>query len=237
MKYEPPIIKENVTKLVIVPFTDKNFQTPNEKIKPFPLPVNPETYAQNYKIEHDKRVGHGNQGTAPNFKYTAPEELKLEFTFDGTNAIEGYHNPDKLNVHDQLEEFKKTVYQIEGDIHRPNFIKIFWGDLVFPCVLTGLDINYTLFTPEGMPLRAKVSANFVCYAAQEKRVAKERKKSPDLTHEREVKADDRLDLMTYKIYNDTRYILQIAKANRLSSLRRLPVGNKLYFPPLDKTEV
>ena len=237
MKYEPPIIKENVRKVVIVAFTDKNYQAKAENIDPFPLPVNPDTYSQNYKIEYDLRQGHGQQGTNAQFKSTTPEELKLEFTFDGTGTIEGYRNKDGLNVHDQIELFKNTVYKMNGDIHKPNFLKIFWGDLVFPCILTNLDINYTLFTPDGMPLRAKISTTFVNYVAQEKRVAEEGKKSPDLTHIREVKGDDRLDLMTYRIYNDTQYLLQIAKANRLTSFRKLVVGSKLNFPPLDKTEI
>ncbi len=62
------------------------------------------------------------------------------------------------------------------------------------------------------------------------------KKSPDLTHVRSVKAGDRLDLMTNKIYNDSKYVTQIAKANGLTTIRKIKPGKDLVFPPLDKTE-
>lgn len=232
-----PIVKENVNKVVIMPYKDKTYNQQDTAQGLFALPVNPETYTQNYKVEYDLRRGQGQQGTDPKFKSTVPEELKLEFTFDGTGAIEGYHNPDNLSVAEQIEKFKTTVYKMNGDIHRPRFLKIFWGKLKFPCILTSLDINFVLFDPEGMPLRAKISANFVNYIAQEERVAREDKSSPDLTHLRKVEAGNRLDLMTYNIYGDSRYVLQIAKANGLTSFRNIKAGQDIRFPPFDKTEI
>jgi len=42
-------------------------------------------------------------------------------------------------------------------------------------------------------------------------------------------------LLTYKIYNDSKYFLQIGKVNDLTSLRNLKAGIQIYLPPLDKT--
>ena len=58
--------------------------------------------------------------------------------------------------------------------------------------------------------------------------------SPDLTHLRTVKAGDRLDLMTHNIYNDTKYLMQVAKVNKLSTFRRLKPGAELALPTLQK---
>ena len=55
-------------------------------------------------------------------------------------------------------------------------------------------------------------------------------------HHRVIKQGDRLDLMTYGIYNDPKYFLQVAKANGLTSIRRLQPGNDIYFPPFNKNE-
>ena len=60
--------------------------------------------------------------------------------------------------------------------------------------------------------------------------------SPDLTHYRKGTAGDRLDLLTYKIYDDSKYVLQVASANGLTSFRNLRAGTDLYFPPFDKNE-
>lgn len=228
----------NVTKVQIIPFSDQEFTT---KVKTDPdnylLPVNPESYSQSFQIELDERRGHGNQRTNPRFKSTKPEEFKIEFILDGTGVVEGYHNPKSQNVHDQFEAFKKIVYDMSGEIHRPHFLQIVWGKLTFQCILKSLEANFTLFDKKGLPLRAKLNCTFLDFVAQEERTAEERTNSPDLSHVRLVKEGDRLDLMTFDIYKDSKYVLQIAKANGLTSLRNVQPGTNIVFPPFDKTEV
>lgn len=228
-------------KVRIVAYTSRQL---TKKAKTFFLPLNPENYSKNFKVELDKRSGHGNQGTDPRYKRTAAEELKLEFILDGTGAIENYHYNDldtgrkdeDKSVKKQLELFLMTTYHMDGKIHRPNFLKVHWGEyLAFPCILSGLDINYQLFEAGGDPLRAKLSATFLDYKSKEEREARSRKNSPDLTHIKETMAGDRLDLMTHDIYNDTKHLLQVARLNGLASFRQLDSGIKLRFPPIDKT--
>ncbi|WP_103069637.1 CIS tube protein [Aquimarina sediminis] len=224
-------------KVLIHAFEDEDFQTLS-KLDPNPisLPVNPESFTQNFKVELNQQQGQGNQGTNPDYKGTKPEELKLDFTFDGTQTIEGYaYNSDDHSVKSQLKIFMNTVYSMNGEIHRPHFLKVQWGEFLFPCILSNLDLNYTLFKPNGDPLRIKASATFLNYVAQKERVARERKESPDLTHVRKVKSGERLDLITHKIYKDPKYVTQIARANDLTSFRKIKPGSELVFPPLDKT--
>lgn len=224
-------------KLNIRSFRNRDFSG-EDAARKFTAPINPESFTKNFKIEHDVRRGHGNQGTEVTFKSTAPEELRLEFVLDGTGTMQGYvEEYKKLNVHDQLDKFLKCAYDMDGDIHRPRFLIIFWGsEIDFKCVLSNLDINYTLFNPDGTPLRAKLTATFLNFVAKEERLARERQNSPDLTHYRKVQQGDRLDLMTYNIYNDPKYLLQVGKANALSTIRNIKAGKELYFPPFDKNE-
>lgn len=226
-------------KVNIFSYTDKKLTQKNESAKqPFFLPLNPENYSKNFKIETEKKAGHGNQGTDPRYKWSAPEELKLDFIIDGTGAIENYcyTDPSKVTAKDQFKLFLKTVYEMEGKTHRPNFLKVHWGTyLKFPCILSSLDVNYQLFESNGDPLRIKISATFLSYLSTEERNALERRSSPDLTHIKETKSSDRLDLMTHDIYNDVSYLLRVAKFNGLTSFRQLDSGVKLRFPPIDKT--
>jgi hypothetical protein len=226
--------RATLMKIVIRAFTDKKLQQPAPRFDTFELPINPETYSQNYKVEYDTRRPQGQQGTDARYKSTAPEELKLEFVFDGTGALEDYRGNANEPVAEQVTRFLNTVYFMEGEIHRPKFLKVLWGKLVFPCLLSNLDINYTLFNPSGTPLRAKLSATFINYIEHEARVARENKKSPDLTRTREVKEGDRLDLMTYRAYGDSRYVMQVAKANGLTSFRNVAAGKTILFPPFDR---
>ncbi len=225
-------------KVLIYAFEDEAFRR-KSKISPNPisLPVNPESFTQNFKVAVNQQQGQGSQGTSLQYKGTKPEELKLEFVFDGTQTIEGYkYNSDDHSVKAQLKIFMDTVYNMKGEIHRPHFLKIHWGDgFKFPCILSNLDLNYTLFKPDGDPLRIKASATFLNYIAQKERVLREKKKSPDLTHVRLVKAGNRLDLMTYDIYKESRFVSQVARANGLTTFRQIKPGIEVVFPPLDKS--
>jgi len=226
---------KTLNKITIFSYKDKEFNT---KLGEFKVPINPETYAQNLKVNLDTNKGHGQQGTDPKYKSTEPEQLKLDIILDGTKTMEGYDKShDNKTVKEQLEEFQKCVYYMEGEIHRPRFLKIFWGkEINFPCVLSQLDINYTLFYPDGSPLRVKIAAIFLKYLSEKKREAEQKKRSPDLTHERIAKSSDRLDLLSYNTYNDPKYFLQLAAVNKLTTLRQLRTGNKIFLPPFDKTE-
>lgn len=236
MKTAPPQTRTtNVTKIVIVPFMDKEMTIKDPNAEEYVIPVNPESYSQNYKVDYDVRRGQGQQRTEAIFKSTAPEELKLDFVLDGTGTIQQYFNAGEP-VEDQVRKLLNTVYDMSHEIHMPRYLKLYWGQkFMIQCVLTNLDINYTLFNEAGKPLRAKISATFLDHIAKTQRVAREGKRSPDLTHVRVTEEDDRLDLLTYEIYNDSKYFIEVAAANNLKRLRNIPAGLKLNFPPFDKT--
>lgn len=230
--------RKKLEKLIIKTFANRDF-TGEDSSKKFTAPINPESFTKNYKVDLDTRTGSGNNGTEPGFKSTSPEELRLDFILDGTGTMEGYiEEYKKLSVHDQLDKFLKCAYNFDGDIHRPRFLIIIWGsEINFRCVLSNLDINYTLFDPDGAPLRVKITATFLNYKAREERLAEERQSSPDLTHFRKLEEGNRLDLLAFGIYNDPKYLLQVGKVNGLSSIRNVKAGTDLYFPPFDKNEI
>jgi hypothetical protein len=230
----------SLRKLVIKSFANRDF-TNEDPSRLFATPINPESFSQTFKINVDTETGHGNQGSEARYKSTAPEELRLEFILDGTKTMEGYggDNSAYINkpVHDQLADLKRCVYNMDGTIHRPRFLIVHWGsEIDFRCVLSNLELNYTLFEPDGKPLRVKVNCTFLAHKSREEIQAESRLSSPDLTHYRAVKQGDRLDLMTWTIYNDSKYFLQVGKVNGLTSIRKIKPGNELYFPPFDKNE-
>lgn len=200
----------------------------------FVLPVNPEKYEQTFSVEYDVKPAEGAQGVEGKFKSSAPEELTLDFVFDGTGTVYGYAQEGK-SVAQQISEFKQTVYDIEGEIHQPHYLKLVWKDFVFNCVLTELKISYTLFDPEGQPLRAKLSCTFLNYIETERRVREENKSSPDVAHVRTVREADTLPLMAHRIYGDPSWYLELARHNDLTNFRALASGRQLAFPPVDKT--
>jgi nucleoid-associated protein YgaU len=97
-----------------------------------------------------------------------------------------------------------------------------------------MDITFKLFSPDGKPLRATANAKFTGFIEDNLRTAIENNSSPDLTHVRIVTEGDTLPLMTHRIYGDSKYYLEVAKANRISNFRKLRVGQQIFFPPIEK---
>jgi len=110
-----------------------------------------------------------------------------------------------------------------------------WGTLIFKGRATEVSINYKLFNANGEPIRAIVKVKFKGSIEEKLRIAKENKSSPDLTHERIIKAGDTLPLMCQRIYGEARRYVQVAEYNGLTNFRSLLPGQRLLFPPIEKT--
>jgi nucleoid-associated protein YgaU len=97
-----------------------------------------------------------------------------------------------------------------------------------------MSINYKLFNPDGVPVRAVIKATFLEFMRNEWMVKKQNDQSPDVTHVRTVKEGDTLPLLAYEVYGDPKYYLSVAKANQLFDFRELVPGQELRFPPIEK---
>jgi len=191
--------------------------------------VNPNEITLAYEMEYDSAQGSGTTNSRMNFKKMKPGDLSLTFFIDGTGA-----GGTVVDVQQKIEQFQ-TVTGYNGDIHRPNFLKVVWGTLqVKRCILKTASIVYKMFRPDGIPLRAFITATFTDNSDDQSRVAMAQDHSPDLTHVRMVKAGSTLPGMCYEIYGDPGYFLDVAKANRIDDFRRLRTGITVFFPPLEK---
>lgn len=191
--------------------------------------VNPSEITLAYEMEYDSAQGSGTTGSRMDFKKVKPGDLSLSFFLDGTGA-----NGVKIDVQEQVEKFQ-TLTGYNGDIHRPNYLKVAWGTMqVKRCVLKSASIAYKLFKPDGTPLRATIAATFVDAVEDQTRVALAQDSSPDLTHLRVLRAGDTLAALCQQIYGDPALYLKVARANNLDGVRHLPAGTRVRFPPLQK---
>ncbi len=220
-------------KLKIVAFSDAEFENEITDIPAFSTLINPEHYTFNYKILQNEDQAPGTSSAPLAFSRIAPEELELDFIFDRTGVITGAESLED-GVIDDIEKFKKVILQYNGQEHKPNYLKIMWGSLLFKGSLTEMSVEFKLFKSDGTPIRAVAKAKFKGVVEENLRAAKENNQSPDLTHYRIVKEGDTLPLMTFKIYGDSKYYLEIAKVNNLIDFRKLEAGQRIYFPPLQK---
>jgi LysM repeat protein len=193
----------------------------------FEVMFNPNTYSQKYEVEYQDRQGQGDSGSPQIFGKIKPQEYTFEFLFDGTGAA-----AEPVDVQETVDHFLTVTGKHDGEIHRPMYLKLSWGSLISKCVLKSAEMTYTLFKPDGYPLRAKVKATFAENVEDALRVAEERKSSPDLTHVHTVKEGEHLSLLANRYYGDPSRYFQVARFNRLKNYRRLDVGRKLAFPPI-----
>ena len=207
----------------------------------FYVMFNPTSYSRAYQIEYHDAQAPGTTASAQKFRRIRPADFRLEFTIDGTGAsgqsLTGERGSENdANVSRQVQRFLSLTSTYQGDIHSPRYLRVSWGSFTFDCVLKSVEVTYTLFKPDGFPLRAKISATFSETVDDVKRVAAADPNSPDLTHHRTVKKGDNLPLMVSDIYGDPRYYAEVARVNNLSSFRNLEVGTILRFPPLKQQE-
>ncbi|QOJ22621.1 MAG: peptidoglycan-binding protein [Gammaproteobacteria bacterium] len=204
--------------------------------KKFEAMINPAGYEHTFKLSYAKNRVLGQPGTETKYDASHPEKIVLkELVLDATGAVTtGSSAADSTPtpVKEQIELLKSVAYTYRGTKHEAPIVQLKWGALLFYGRIESLKFNYTLFKPNGVPLRAKVTLTLIEYQSSEEISKEAGQESPDLTHLIEVKAGDTLPLMCYRIYQDCNYYLDIAKINNLTDFRNLKPGIKLQFPPL-----
>jgi len=132
-------------------FADKNFKVPmkdlNKKIIPsYSFMINPDALKLQQIFARTEENGSKPGG-----------RLSFEIVIDCTGVVD--KNRTELPL--EMNRINAILYQFKDKIHKPNFVKMEWGNsLTFYGVLTSLDTSYTLFKPDGTPLRAKMSFVF-----------------------------------------------------------------------------
>ncbi|KAA2239280.1 hypothetical protein F0L74_24040 [Chitinophaga agrisoli] len=197
---------------------------------PFVAMFNPDSLAIKEDLNWVSDCPPGKQGATVKYKNTKPRTFTIEFMIDGTGVNT---NGVKIPVTAQVALFRAATTGVRGALHSPAYLIVQYGLFICTCVMNSSTVTYTMFDFTGLPIRAKVNASFTEHTIEPLDDILGMLSSPDLTHEVVVKEGDLLPLLTHQIYNDQRYYIQVAKANRLKNFRKLEAGSKLLFPPMD----
>lgn len=197
----------------------------------FSVMFNPEKYSRSYTADLEEIKTIGGVGKHV-FKGHKPETLKFEFLFDTTGVVAPPAGLKGKSVSDMLKTFRESFADINGTIHRPPFIQLSWGTLVFNCQLKDYSEDYTLFKDDGTPIRAKINATFFEVMDATETASKTKTSSPDMTHTITVSAGDTLPALCDRVYSDVTVYQQVARHNKINSLTFLKPGTVLHFPPL-----
>jgi hypothetical protein len=221
-----------VAKLEFIAYSDSKFEKPTGKN--FIVQFNPADFSTSHAVKRGLSILNGQIRRI--FMFTESPDISLEFTLDGTGASPTSlsENFKRVDITKKVKDFLDLCYEINSDIHEPNYIIISYGNILFKTVFKSCDIKYTLFKSDGTPLRAKVSAKFINQESVKFTAKKLGLNSPDVTHKRTIKDSDTLTAMAEKIYERNDLYQDIAAFNNLNSFRRVKTGTELFFPPLKK---
>ena len=192
-------------------------------IPPITLLFNPTEY-QLQKTNNFAEIAIPGLETPPlQYVRGSAQKLSTELLVDTSDTLE-----DVRERTDALQNLMK----IEGEIHAPPIVRLVWDGDVFLGVVESLNITFVLFTPEGVPLRAKISLTLIEYRTVEDQVAETPRHSPDVDKSHVVRRGDSLASIAALAYNDPTQWRAIAANNQIEDPRRLAPGQTLQIPRL-----
>lgn len=214
--------------LKITGYTDEEFRTKFNG-EPYSVMMNPESIKWQRSVEYNKKQAPDTSSASQKYQSTPSDRLNFDIVIDCTGVVDSK----RTDMAKEINALDKIVYKYNGDIHRPNFVKVQWGeDISFKGVLTSMDVSFTYFKPDGSPLRAKVSLGFSQYISPATLEQLEKDNSPDVTHLVQVVQGETLPQLCQRIWNDESYYIKVAKYNGLNKFRHLQGGEQLVFPPI-----
>lgn len=213
--------------LKITGYTDEEFQ--NSFGQPYSVMINPESIKWQRSVEYNEEQAPDSSSASQKYKSSPSDKVNFDIVIDCTGIVDNK----RTNMATEISALEKIIFTYNGKIHRPNYVKIQWGqNLTFKGVLTSMDTSYTLFKPDGSPVRAKISLNFSQYISPSTVKKLDQPTSPDISHLVTVVEGITLPQLCQNVWNDDSYYIQAARYNDLNKFRNLKGIDKLIFPPI-----
>lgn len=165
------------------------------------------------------------------------EKISMELIFDTTDFGMTGDVTDVRGMTTQVYQLLK----VNGELHAPPRVKLHWGTSgqltshgasISPwLVLESISEEFNLFSPDGVPLRAKLTVSFCEAWTIEEQLQITPRHSSDHTKLHLVVRGETLSQIANIEYNDPHAWRPIADANNLANPRLLQPGTVLVIPP------
>lgn len=201
---------------------------------------NPYEYTVSKSNTYERKPKNNADVMHAEFKESGSQTLKLSLFFDSYEENDSITEKMKLlwsfmSV-SRTDPKGSTKQKKETKKQRPPYVAFEWGIFSFVAVITEMTQKFTLFKPDGTPVRATVDVTFVQFNDVDDYNKKARQNPTSgggpVQRVREVLGGDRLDLIAYQEYGDSGKWREIAEKNRLRNLHDLRSGQWLVIPDL-----
>ncbi len=176
------------------------------------------------------------------------ETLSVELFFDSTES--GTAGDNVVPVTQQTDLFYQMI-KIDQERHAPPVVRLTWGPYSnfpgsnmnglywsqnrsngFIGIVENVRQQFLLFSPEGAPLRAKLTVTLKEYKTVEQQVNELGLQSPDRTHSYVVQRGDTLSRIAGTHYDDPTQWRAIADNNGITNPLAIQPGDVLEIPKL-----
>ena len=173
------------------------------------------------------------------------EKLSVELFFDTTEDGMGTGATSVTGQTDRIYELIK----ISPERHAPPIVTFYWNDSFpgdsldelsgnqrrnsFTGIAENVTQKFTLFSTQGVPLRAVVTLRLREYRTLEDQLTELRLMSPDHTRVHVLQDKDRLSALAGRYYRDSGQWRDIAENNEIEDPRRLEAGAFIQIPPIE----
>ena len=163
----------------------------------------------------------------PEFSGAEPCKLTVEMFFDAS----GNHDGSVVAAVEQLFSCCVPTEESRGkEKPTPPLVVLQWGKIAsFPAFVTSVSAKYTLFSPDGVPIRA------LCSVAMEEMPNEPWRQNPtsggqSVRRSHRMIDGDTLASVAYTEYGDPAMWRAIAKYNAVDDPMRLPIGTVMVLP-------
>jgi hypothetical protein len=188
-----------------------------------PVLFNPKEYIIEKKTPWTEMDVAGLDSPPVQFTLGERKRLVMELFFDTSE--------EKTDVRAYTEKIELLML-VNAQEHRPPVLRFSWGTLSFNCVLEDLVERYTLFRPDGTPLRAILKAVFKEYATAAAQLSGTRRESADHTKRLALREGENLSALAAREYGDPSKWRVIAEANGIDDPENVAAGTLVELPPL-----
>ncbi len=176
------------------------------------------------------------------------ETMSVDLFFDTTEN--GTSGDNTVAVTEQTDLFYQMI-KIDQQTHAPPVLRFTWGSKSnfpgshmnghwwsqnrsngFTCIVESVRQRFTLFSPDGKPLRATLTVSLKEYKTIEQQVKELGLQSPDRTHAWVVRQGDTLARIAADQYDDPAQWRVIAEHNNVVDPLGIEAGDILELPPL-----
>jgi nucleoid-associated protein YgaU len=196
-----------------------------------PVMFNPEEYNVDRSMNYAQTTVPGLSAPITQFVSGGAQTLQMELLLD---TYEGHSWAGTAAGEDVRGPLGKItdLMNIDPTTHAPPVLLFTWGSLAFTCVLAQAGARFTMFLPDGIPVRARLQVTFNEFRNIDLEAREIKRETADYSKLYTVGQGETLSGIAFKVYEDPALWRPIALHNRLGDPRSLTAGLQLVIPQL-----